>query len=119
MKKKGGWEGFARKKNITNVKYAFHPPLSDEDNAESECERHLVEAEKYDPKNPEMHVQFANLRLCQQRPEMAVPHCRKAAEIITSLGTNGFLLKEFFNQEILPTHLFLEIFFKFFFPLAR
>ncbi|ELR18214.1 tetratricopeptide repeat domain containing protein [Acanthamoeba castellanii str. Neff] len=43
-----------------------------EENAESECERFVSEALKYDPENPEVHQTMASLRISQNRKDDAL-----------------------------------------------
>ena len=55
--------------------------FSTEDNAEVECESILGRALEFDPKNPEVHQLFANLRLSQGRPEDATASMERNLEI--------------------------------------
>lgn len=59
-----------------------------EENAESECERLVSEALKYDPENPEVHQTMASLRISQNRKDEALQALLRGYNLWAEIGTS-------------------------------
>jgi hypothetical protein len=57
-----------------------------EENAESECERFVNEALKYDPENPEVHQTMASLRISQNRKDDALRSLTHGHQLWAHIG---------------------------------
>jgi len=66
---------------ITRFIHRYMTDLCDEENAEQKCEEFLSNATRECEDSPELWVQWANLRLCQCRPEDAKTATFKAVEL--------------------------------------
>jgi cytochrome c-type biogenesis protein CcmH/NrfG len=59
-----------------------------EENAETECERFVNEALKYDPENPEVHQTMASLRISQNRKDDALKALNHSYQLWAEIGTS-------------------------------
>lgn len=66
-----------------------------EENAESECERFVSEALKYDPENPEVHQTMASLRISQNRKDDALRSLTHGHQLWAHIGMRHSIIPSF------------------------